>query len=121
MTKPLPTGSIKDDHDVSWETFNFLPEIVSFEDTTGHLFVVDIEFDIKNATEGEFAYNEIYPPIVDKQRIIDPCERSVYQLLEQYNEGEKGPTFYKSTSKAHATMLKKNFFTNIFGGFSICY
>ena len=26
MTKPLPTGCIKDDKDISWETFNFLLE-----------------------------------------------------------------------------------------------
>ena len=31
-------------------------------------------------------YNEIYPTIIEKQKIIDPCERSVYQLLEQYVE-----------------------------------
>ena len=23
MTKPLPTGCIKDDNDISWKTFNF--------------------------------------------------------------------------------------------------
>ena len=28
MTKPLPTGCIKDNKDLSWETFNFLLEIV---------------------------------------------------------------------------------------------
>ena len=28
MTKPLPTGCIKDNDDVSWETFNFLLEKV---------------------------------------------------------------------------------------------
>ena len=66
MTKPLPTGCIKDNSDISWETFNFLLEIVSFEDTTGHLYIVDIEFDIKNATEREYVYNKIYPPIVEK-------------------------------------------------------
>ena len=26
MTKPLPTGCIKDKSDISWETFNFLLE-----------------------------------------------------------------------------------------------
>ena len=31
-------------------------------------------------------YNEICPTIIEKQKIIDPCERSVYQLLEQYVE-----------------------------------
>ena len=28
MTKLLPTGCIKDDKDISWETFNFLLESV---------------------------------------------------------------------------------------------
>ena len=84
-------------------------ETVDFQDTIGHLFVVDIEFDFKNATERTMAYNEIYPPIIEKHKIIDPCERSVFQLLEQYKEGERGTLGYKSTSKAHATMLKKIF------------
>ena len=60
-------------------------------------------------TQRELIYNEIYPPIIEKQKIIDPCERSVFQLLEQYIQGEKGPKPYKSTAKAHATLLKKTF------------
>ena len=55
MTKPLPTGCIKDNNDISLETFNFLLEDVSFEDTIGHLYIVDIKFDTKNAAEREFA------------------------------------------------------------------
>ena len=109
MTKPLPTGCIKGDSDISWATFNFSMETVDFKDTIGHLYIVDIEFDYENATEKMMAYNEIYPPIIEKHKIIDPCERSVFQLLEQYKEGERGTLGYKSTSKAHATMLKKNF------------
>ena len=54
-------------------------------------------------------YNEIYPPIIEKHKIIDPCERSVFQLLEPYKEGERGVVGYRSASKAHATILK-NFF-----------
>ena len=57
MTEPLPTGCMKDDSDVSWETFNFLLEKVYFEYTIGHLYIVDIEFDIENATERQLAYN----------------------------------------------------------------
>ena len=106
MTKPLPTGCIKDSDDISWKTFNFLLESVSFEDTIGHLYIVDIEFDFKNATEREFAYNEIYPSIIGKQKIIDPCERSVLQLLEQFVRGEKNaPKAYRSTAKAHANLF----------------
>ena len=109
MTKPLPNGCIKDDSDISWVTFNFLMETVDFKDTIGHLYIVDIELDHENATEKMMAHNEIYPPIIEKHKIIDPCERSVFQLLEQYKEGERGTLGYKSTSKVHATMLKKNF------------
>ena len=96
MTKPLPTGCIKDNDDISWETFNILLEIVNFDDKIGHLYIVDIEFDFKNATEREFAYNEIYSPIIEKQKIIDPCERSVFQLLEQFVRGENAPNSYRT-------------------------
>ena len=49
----------------------FLLETVSFEDTIGYLYIVDIEFDIKNATEGEYAFNEIHRPIIEnKKRLI---------------------------------------------------
>ena len=82
MTKPFPTGCIKDSDHISWKTFNNLLESVSFEDTIGHLYIVDIEFDFKNATEREYAYNEIYPEIIEKQKIIDPSERSAFQLIE---------------------------------------
>ena len=72
MTKPLPTGCIKNDSDLSWRTFNLLLESVSLEDKIGHLYVVDIKFDHENATEKQIAYNELYPPIVEKQKTIDP-------------------------------------------------
>ena len=51
MTKSLPTDCIKDHKDISWETFNCLLEKVSHEDKLGHLHIVDIEFDVKNATK----------------------------------------------------------------------
>ena len=94
MTKPLPTGCIKDNSYISWQTFNFLLESVSFEDKIGHLYIVDIEFDYKNATEKEFANNEIYPPIIEKQKQIDPCERSVLEMLEQFVRSDKGRRAY---------------------------
>ena len=72
MTKPLPTGCIKENSDVSWRTFNLLLEKVSLKDQIGHLYVTDIEFDQTKAAENQIVYNEIYPPIVEKQKIIDP-------------------------------------------------
>ena len=110
MTKSLPIGCIRDDNDLSWETFNILLEKVDFEDEMGHLFVVDVMFDLKNATKRQLVYNEIFPPIIEEKKIIDPCERSVFELLEQYKEGDNGNSLaYRATSKAHATMLKKKF------------
>ena len=37
MTKPLPTGCIKNDPDLSWNTFNLLLESVNLNDQIGHL------------------------------------------------------------------------------------
>ena len=85
-------------------------EKVDFEDEIRHLFIVDM-FDLKNATKRQLVYNKIYPPIIEKKKIIDPCERSVFQLLEQYKEGDNdNPLAYRATSKVHATILKKKLF-----------
>ena len=121
MTKPLPTDCIKDSDDVSWITFNELLESVSFDNTIGHLYIVDIEFDLKNATDREYAYNEIYPPIIEKQRIIDPCERSTFQLMEQFIMDKKNlPKAYRSTAKAHANLFKKFFSLMYLQDFVFC-
>ena len=109
MTKPLPTGCIKNNSDISWRAFNLLLESFSLEDRTGHLYIVDIEFDYENASKKQIVYNEIYPPIVEKQKTIDPYEKSTYQLLDNYREGKNGPLSYKTTAKAHSTMLPKKF------------
>ena len=109
MTKPLPTGCIKSDPDLSWRTFNLLLESVTLEDKIGHLYIVDIKFDYKNATKQQIVYNEIYPPSVEKQKTIDPCEKSIYQLLDNYREGERGPLSYRVTAKTHSKMLPKKF------------
>ena len=110
MTNPLLTGCIKDSDDISWTTLNNLLESVSFDDTIGHLCIVNIEFDFKNATERQFAYNEIYPSVIEKQRIIDSCERSAFQLIEQFVMGENNvPKGYRSTAKARANLFKKIF------------
>ena len=112
ITKPLPGECIKDNKDTSWKTFNCLLEKVSLNNEIRHLYIVDIEFDVKNATPRQKIYNEIYSPVIEKQiiTVIDPCEHSVYQLLEQYAEGENNnPLAYHATAKAHATVLQKKF------------
>ena len=109
MTKPLPTGCIKNYPDLSWNTFNLLLESVNLNDQIGHLYIVDIKFDLQNKTEKQIVYNEIYPPIIEKQKTIDANEKSIYQLLDNLREGQNGPLSYKVTAKAHSTMLPKKY------------
>ena len=45
---------------------------------------------LEKATPRQRVYNEIYPSIIEKQKIIDVHERSTYQLLEQYTENDSG-------------------------------
>ena len=91
----MPTGLIKFDPDISWKTFHHLLETVDLDDKIGHLYVVNIYFDYENATQKQRAYNEISPPIIEKQKIVDICERYTSQLLEQYKEnGDETPKSY---------------------------
>ena len=69
MTKPMPTGCIKLNPDISWRTFDILLESVDLFDPTGHLYIVDIEFDHTKATPRHITYNEIYLPIIEKQKL----------------------------------------------------
>ena len=90
MTKPMPTGCTKNNSDINWRTFNHLLETVDLDDQIVHLFIVDIHFDYENATPKQRTYNGIYPPVIEKQKIIDLHKRSTYQLLEQYNSNKDG-------------------------------
>ena len=110
MTKPMPTGCIKQNLPPTWLKFNTLLETHNVDDKIGHLFIVDIEFDEKNATEKQFLYNEIFPPIIEKNKTIEANERSIYQLLELYSETfDNKPRSYRCTSKSHATLFPKKF------------
>ena len=57
-TKPMPTGSIKKKVP-SWPEFNLILGTVDLHASIGHLFVVDIFFAYKNATQKQKLYNEI--------------------------------------------------------------
>ena len=90
VTKPMPTGCIKNNLDISWKTFNHLLETVDLDDKIGLLFIVEITSDYENASPRQRAYNEIYPPIIKKQKIIHIHERSTYQLPEQHKVNDNG-------------------------------
>ena len=108
MTKPMPTGCIKENNSPSWLTFNLLLETVTLEDKIGHLFIVDIKFDSENADERKYLYNEIFPPIIEKKTKIDVNDRSLFQLLELFTQTQKGkPKSYRVTEKSHSTLFPK--------------
>ena len=108
MTRPMPTGCIKQNTSPTWATFNLLIEKVSLKDKIGHLFVVDVEFDFENASPRQLIYNEIFPPIIEKKKIMEANERSLFQLLELFSKSEQNkPRSYVSTAKSHATLLPK--------------
>ena len=109
MTKPMPTDSIKE-KSPSWIEFNHLLETVDLDDKIGHLFVVDIEFDYEHATERIMMYNEVFPPIIEKKKVLEANERFVFQLCELYSEDYKKKTkSYKVSPKSHSTLLSKKF------------
>ena len=63
------------------EELAVLLENVTLEYKLGHLFVVDIKFaDINKKT---LLFNEIYPPIFEKNKKIDPYERSCTQIMSR--------------------------------------
>ena len=66
MIKPMPTGCIKGKDLLCWLDFHILLETVDSNVSIGHLFIVDIIFDRKNATEKQLLYNEIIPLIIEK-------------------------------------------------------
>ena len=86
-------------------------ERVDLNDPIGqHLFVVNISFNYEKAMPRQRVYDEIYLSIIEKQKVIDVAERSVYQLMEQYTEnGDIKPKSYCSTKTVHATLFQKRF------------
>ena len=94
------------------EELAVLLENVTLEYKLGHLFVVDIKFaDINKKT---LLFNEIYPPIFEKNKKIDPYERSCTQIMSRAtvkHNKNKQDTLYSLpfNSKTHATLKEKIF------------
>ena len=77
-------------------------------DKIGHLFIVDIEFDHKNATEKEISFNKISTPICEKKKVLSGNGRSAFQLLNAVRLNDKSTiNLYKTTAKTHITMDEK--------------
>ena len=108
MTKPLPYGCIKKkDKFSSLTEFSKILDSISHEDNIGHLFTVDIKFHKIN--EKTLLFNELYPPILEKNKNTDPFERSTLQIMSilvRDEEKEKISSF-SCNSKTHSTLKEK--------------
>ena len=109
MAKPLQTDCIKEYKNFSWVEFNILLESVDLTNKIGHLFVADIFFDAKNANEIQLLYNEIFPPVIEKQKILEVYEPTPYQLLELFGKAKEKGNSYRCTLKSHANLFPKTF------------
>ena len=78
MTKPLPTWSIKRKKIPTMREFDLIIQGILDEDKIGHLFVVDIHFDQKNASEKQLFFNKIYSPIFERKKVLSTNEKSVF-------------------------------------------
>ena len=109
MTKLLPYGCIKKKKVLPTpEEFEQILNNVTLDDKLGHLFVVDIVFDKVN--EKTLLFNELYPPIFEKNKKIEPYERSCAQIMCIQQVNDKGKMLsLKQTTKTHATLKKKIF------------
>ena len=113
MTKPLPYGCIKKKkHVPSLEELTTLLKNVTLEDKLGHLLVVDIEF--AGINEKALLFNEFYPPIFEKNKKIDPYERSCTQRMSRAqikkNKRKEDALFLLPfNSKTHLTLKEKMF------------
>ena len=72
------------------EELKQLSKSITLEDKIGHIFTVDIEFSDQNPKA--LLFNEIYPPIFEKNKKNPPHLRSYFQIMSrvQRKKDEKG-------------------------------
>ena len=119
IDKTVTNRVYKKNKNFSWVDFNILIESVALTDKIGHLFVVDIFFDTKNANEKQLLYNEIFPPVIEKQKILEVYEHSAYQLLELFDKTKEKPKSYRCTPKSHRKFISENIYSTLSRRFEI--
>lgn len=112
MTKPLPYGCIKKQRNTpTLGQFNRILDAIDHTGTIDHLFTVDIKF--SNINQKALLFNEIYPPIFEKNKKIDPYERSSLQKMsiavKTDTKDEINNLPYNS--KMHSALKDKRFVT----------
>ena len=112
MTKPLLYSCIKKQKNLPTSgKLNRILDAIEHTDTVGHPFTVHIKFnDINGKT---LMFNEIYPSIFEKNKKIDPYERSSLQIMSIAVKGDRKDKINSLpyNSKTHSTLKDKRFVT----------
>lgn len=101
------TVALKKDFPPSIAEFDKILDSISHEDDIGHLFAIDIKFhDINKKT---LLFNELYPPIFEKNKKIDPYEQSMLQLMSiaVRNEEKDKLNSFPYSFKTRSTLKEK--------------
>ena len=87
--------------------FNKILDEISHKDSTGHLFIVDIKFN--NVNPKALLFNELHPSVFEKNKKLEPYERSTPQPLSIMlrNEGKDKINSFPYYSKTHSTLKEK--------------
>ena len=108
MTKPLPYGCIeRKENPLTLKELKQILDRISHKDKIGHVFIEDIK--LHNENSKRLLFNEIYPPVFEKNKKIDPYERFCLQLLSviKRNEEKDITNSFSYTSKTHSTLEEK--------------
>ena len=90
--------------------FNRILDRLSHEDSIGHLFIVDIKFHNKNPKT--MLFNEIFPPVFEKNKTVRAHDRSTVQLMSVLNRNKQRDIIIASNALPKLTlpsMKKKSF------------
>ena len=89
--------------------FNQIFDRISHKDKIGHLFIVDMKFHNKNSKT--LLFHEIYPPIFEKNKKMNPYKRFCLQLLSVIirNEEKDTANSFSYSSKTCSTLEEKKF------------
>ena len=80
MTKPLRFGCIKKrENPPILIEFSRILDTLSHDNNIGHLSIVDIKF--HNVNPKTLLFNELYPPIFEKDKKMEPFKGSTFQIL----------------------------------------
>ena len=87
--------------------FDKILDSISHEDDIGLLFAVDIKF--HDINEKTLLFNELYPPIFEKNKKIDPYEQSMLQLMSiaVRNEEKDKLNSFPYSFKTRSTLKEK--------------